>query len=92
MQTLNDNQLHELAKKRVEFRVHLVVYAVVNVMLWAIWYMTGQGYIWPIWPTLGWGIGLIFHYLFEYRSSGVFSEEEEYNKLKKQMGKPETLA
>ena len=85
MQTLSENQLHELARKRVEFRRHLVVYFVIISILWMIWFLTGAGYIWPIWPMAGWGIGVIFHYLFEYRSSSFLSEEEEYKKLKKEM-------
>lgn len=85
METPTDNQLHELAHKRVEFRSHLIVYFVVNAALWMIWYFTGRGYMWPIWPLGGWGIGLIFHYMFEYRTSKYLSEEEEYKKLKREM-------
>ena len=85
MQTLSDKQLHELARKRVEFRRHLVVYFVIISILWMIWFLTGAGYIWPIWPMAGWGIGVIFHYMFEYRSSSFLSEEEEYKKLKREM-------
>ena len=85
MQLPTDNQLHELARKRVEFRAHLVVYCVINAALWSIWFFTGQGYAWPVWPMTGWGIGLLFHYMFEYRSSRFLSEEEEYNRLKKEM-------
>ena len=85
MQTLSENQLHELARKRVEFRRHLVVYFVIISILWMIWFLTGAGYIWPIWPMAGWGIGVIFHYLFEYRSSSFLSEEEEFKKLKREM-------
>lgn len=86
MATLSDSQLHELARKRVDFRAHLVVYFVINAFLWGIWFITGQGYPWPIWPTVGWGIGVIFHYLFDYRPSRYLSEEEEFQKLKRQMG------
>ena len=85
MQTPSDTQLPELAHKRVEFRSHLIVYCVVNGSLWVIWWLTGHGYVWPVWPSVGWGIGLLFHYLFEYRSSRLLSEEKEYNKLKKEM-------
>lgn len=85
MQTFSDSQLHEIARKRVEFRAHLIVYCVVNGALWILWYVTGQGYPWPLWPLIGWGIGLTFHYLFEYRPSRLLSEEEEYQKLKKQV-------
>jgi len=85
MSALNDTQLRELAHKRVEFRTHLVVYIVINTSLWIIWYATGGNYPWPVWPLVGWGIGLFFHYVFDYRSSRIFSEQEEYERLKKQM-------
>ena len=85
MQSPTDTQLHELARKRVEFRSHLIVYAVINSVLWIIWVITGRGYPWPVWPMAGWGIGVLFHYLFDYRTSRFLSEEEEYQKLKKQM-------
>jgi class 3 adenylate cyclase len=42
-------------------RIHATVYVVVNVMLVAIWAASGGGYFWPIWPLLGWGIGLGCH-------------------------------
>jgi hypothetical protein len=85
MQKINDVQLHAIARKRVEFRAHLLVYCVTNAAFWVIWLLTGRGYIWPVWPMAGWGIGVIFHYLFEYRPSRFLSEEEEYKKLKKEM-------
>ena len=28
-------------------------------LLVAIWALTGAGYFWPIWPMLGWGIGVL---------------------------------
>jgi hypothetical protein len=84
MQSLTDTELRQLARKRVEFRSHLIVYIVINASLWVIWYTTGGHYPWPIWPLVGWGIGLFFHYVFEYRPSRLFSEQEEYERLKKE--------
>ena len=37
-----------------ELRAYLSVMA----LLVAIWALTGAGYFWPIWPALGWGLGL----------------------------------
>ena len=33
-------------------------FVVVNVLLIAIWALTGAGYFWPVWPLLGWGVGI----------------------------------
>ncbi|MDX6639690.1 MAG: hypothetical protein QOF12_701, partial [Solirubrobacteraceae bacterium] len=42
-------------------RIHTTIYVLVNVMLIAIWAASGGGYFWPIWPILGWGVGLGGH-------------------------------
>ena len=42
-------------------RIHGTIFLVVNLMLIAIWAASGGGYFWPIWPILGWGIGLGCH-------------------------------
>ena len=37
----------------------LISYVAVIAGLWLIWALTGAGYPWPIWPMLGWGLGLL---------------------------------
>jgi len=39
----------------------LRTYLVVIALLWLIWLVTGAGYPWPIWPMLGWGVGVAGH-------------------------------
>ncbi len=46
-------------RRRGPDRDHLRAYVAVNLLLVAIWALTGAGYFWPIWPILGWGIGVI---------------------------------
>ena len=36
-------------------------YLAVVALLWLIWLVTGAGYPWPVWPMLGWGIGVVGH-------------------------------
>jgi eukaryotic-like serine/threonine-protein kinase len=43
------------------FKIHLTLYPLVNVLLIGIWAASGGGYFWPVWPILGWGIGLAAH-------------------------------
>ena len=46
---------------RRDFQEHLRSYLAVMVLLVAIWALTGAGYFWPVWPALGWGIGVLSH-------------------------------
>jgi Domain of unknown function (DUF1707)/2TM domain len=46
---------------RAEFSDHLRTYLMVMALLVAIWALSGMGYFWPIWPALGWGIGIVGH-------------------------------
>lgn len=64
---MDDKELREKAEKRVEekkgFYWDLGAYAVVNAGLFLIWLITGAGYPWFVWPLLGWGVGVVFHFL-----------------------------
>src|SRR5215218_6722739 len=46
-------------RRRPRVRPDLVPFIAVNLVLVAIWAATGAGYFWPIWPLLGWGLGLM---------------------------------
>jgi len=82
MRKLTEAELKEEAQKRVDFKYHLLIYVLVNAGLWVIWALTYTGYPWPVWPLLGWGIGIFFHYLGVYRPMNFFSVEKEIDKLK----------
>lgn len=49
------------APAEVGWRAHWSSYAAVIAGLWLIWALTGAGYPWPVWPMLGWGLGLVGH-------------------------------
>jgi len=40
-------------------RLHLTVYLVAVAGMWLIWAVAGGGHPWPVWPMLGWGLGLL---------------------------------
>ena len=52
--------IKRLQSKR-EMWSHVLAYVLVNATLVVIWSMTGAGFFWPVFPLLGWGIGLAFH-------------------------------
>lgn len=55
-----EQAIRRIRAKR-EFRTHLMVYVAVNALLVLIWFATGAGYFWPMWPILGWGIAIGIH-------------------------------
>jgi hypothetical protein len=60
---LRDPRRSERSRERARraFAEHLRTYVMVMVLLVAIWALTGMGYFWPVWPALGWGIGILCH-------------------------------
>ena len=64
-----DDQLWQQAKARADFKTHLTTYVIINGIVWLIWLLTTgtHSYPWPIWPTLGWGIGLLTSFIFNNR-------------------------
>lgn len=82
-----DQALWQTAEKRVSFKRHLITYLLVNAFLVAIWFfgsITNGSYkhFWPIWPILGWGIGIVFSYVDAYGKSKLLSTQKEFEKLK----------
>lgn len=54
---LRERAITRLKKKR-DFRGHVFIYVAVNTMLVVIWAVTGAEFFWPIFPILGWGVGV----------------------------------
>ncbi len=92
-----DEQLWRIAKKRAGFKKQLAAYIIVNGFLWCMWIFTkghsdfdevgDSNFPWPIWCTLGWGIGLAFGYYNAYHSDKETDTMKEYQKLKDREGK-----
>lgn len=80
-----DPILWEIAQRRASFKSHALAYLIINLFLWGLWFFNSKtnnsGYPWPIWTTLGWGIGLAFHFAGAYVFPKANSVEKEYEKL-----------
>jgi 2TM domain len=58
---LRDLAIKELRKKR-DLQAHVLAYVTVNLLINVIWLLTTPGgFYWPVFPLLGWGIGLAFN-------------------------------
>jgi hypothetical protein len=69
METETDVRERALArlKKKSEFKAHVFVYVLVNALLVTIWAMTGTHFFWPVFPIVGWGIGVVMNAWDVYR-------------------------
>jgi transcriptional regulator with XRE-family HTH domain len=84
-----DQQMWQIARMRAKFKRSLGSYSIVIPFLWVIWFLTSHDkdinrIPWPIWPMLGWGIGLTIQYLKAYSIVSESLEQREYDKLKGQ--------
>jgi hypothetical protein len=62
-------------KKRRDFAGHLLVYALVNSFLVLIWALTNDGgFFWPVFPIVGWGIGVVMNAWDVYRDDELDEE------------------
>jgi hypothetical protein len=73
-QNLRDEAVARLKKKR-DFRVHALMYVLVNAFLVVIWAVAGSGLFWPIFPIVGWGVGLAAN-AYDVYGRKPFSEDD----------------
>ena len=92
MTTGPDDALRARAEARVkareDFRIHFLVYGLVNLLLWAIWF-TGDrlgGVPWPAYATVGWGIGLAVHWWTVYGVNDARREAEIQREMRRLRG------
>lgn len=81
----NPTQLEIEIRRRVEAKyaernallIHLISYAGVNILVWAIWLFQSGGFPWPLFVTFFWGIGMAGHFLDYYNKYGGGAEKRE---------------
>lgn len=72
---LREQAVRRLKKKR-DFKTHLLIYVLVNAFLVTVWAMTGAGIFWPVFPMVGWGIGVVANAWDVYGAGDVPTERE----------------
>ena len=74
-------------KKRRDFSGHLLVYFLVNAFLVVIWALTDvHGFFWPVFPIVGWGIGVVMNAWDVYRND-EFDEQQIRREMKRLQGR-----
>ncbi len=95
--TVRRVQAIKRTKAKKAFKVHLLVYLTVNTMLVVIWVALAaagwshyvfvspglpQDFFWPIFPIVGWGIGVVINGYVVYRGN-VYTEEQIQREMQK---------
>lgn len=79
----SDDSARQLAITRIRarrnFGYQLVVYVVINTMLWLIWLFSGGGGTppWPVWVTVFWGVGIVMQAWRIYGSKPITEDDVE---------------
>ncbi|WP_336701916.1 2TM domain-containing protein [Chryseobacterium indologenes] len=90
-ETISYRKASRRVKELKEFYGNLTSYCIVIPFLAILNLMTAPGYLWFLWPALGWGIGIAFHAIsvfgigksWEERKIKELMEKEEKEKIKK---------
>ena len=79
-EALREQALRSL-KKRRDFKAHVFVYVLVNLVVWGIWLVIAisshSWWPWPVFVTLGWGIGLVMNAWDVYLRRPITEDELE---------------
>ena len=68
-------EARKIARGKVGFIRHFLIYIVVIAFLAIINNVTYSGYQWWLWPALGWGIGVVLNFFSVYLFQGKALEE-----------------
>ncbi len=69
------------------FYVNLWSYLIVMAGLLAVNLLTNPGYLWVLWPALGWGIGVLMHGLTVFEVFPFYSPDWERRQVEKRLRK-----
>ena len=86
--SIREQRLWQIARARVKFQSHALVFVLVNAGLWALWALLPEArgrhdeLPWPIWTSLFWGLGLALQGFAAYsRLNGGERTQREYERL-----------
>jgi 2TM domain len=79
-QPVDDGPLRKRAIKRLknrhDFYGHVLLYSMVNAFITLIWLLGDrQGFFWPVFPIVGWGIAVVLNAWNVYRDD-EFDDEQ----------------
>jgi transcriptional regulator with XRE-family HTH domain len=85
--SIEEKRVMRQVREIKEFYGHLSSYCIVIPALWAFNLLSSTEYLWAIWPTLGWGIGLSSHAIGVFKPFNLFGPEWEKREIEKRLNR-----
>ena len=82
MKNTTEQEIIEQAHKNISFKRHLFIFILVNCLLTVLDFLDNGKLDWFYFASLGWGVGLLSHYLM-IKPNSLFSVEKEIERLKR---------
>ena len=82
MKNITEQDIIEQAHKNISFKKHLFIFILVNCFLVGLDFLDNGKLDWFFFASLGWGIGLLSHYI-SIKPNSLFSVEKEIERIKK---------
>jgi len=75
---MTEEEKYRRARERVEeirsFYIHVMVYVIVNIVLFIINAVNSPGAWWFYWPLFGWGVAVFIHGVSVWRKGTLWQE------------------
>jgi hypothetical protein len=65
-----------------DFQAQIAAYLMINIVFVIIWTVNGHGFFWPVYPLVGWAVGLSFQH-FSAVLRGQITDEDVRRKLRR---------
>ena len=82
---MNEDERYYEARKRVQelkgFYIHVIIYVLVNLVLFLVNILRSPGELWFFWSLIGWGVGLLAHAIGVFGVGWVFGRAWEQRKV-----------
>ncbi|NVK21891.1 MAG: helix-turn-helix domain-containing protein [Kangiellaceae bacterium] len=85
--TYEEAKAIEQVKELRGFYIHLLIFLVMIPAAWIFNLTATPKVLWAIWPTLGWGVGLIGHAIGVLDIPFIFGAEWEKKQVEKRLGR-----
>lgn len=83
-----EREAFRYVRKLQGFYAHFAQYLLVNLFLAGINLVFSPGYLWFLWVTFGWGIGVASHALSVFRPTWPLGPDWERRQVEKRLGRP----